>query len=68
MSKRNSWLIKAFSISGAFAVVVFIAFYIFFSIHQELGLPPAFAWKLGMLALLAGLVATTLYFRLRVEQ
>jgi hypothetical protein len=59
---------RPIAISAALAALTYIGFYLFFIIHQELGISPFFALKLGLLVLLLGLVITTIHSRTRVKR
>ena len=50
MSNRTSWMAKSLLISAAVALAVWAGFYLFFKIHQELDIQPAYAWRLGIIA------------------
>jgi hypothetical protein len=71
MKKKDSSLHsmkRPISISAALAAITYIGFYAFFLIHQELGISPFFALKLGLLVLLMGLVITTIRSRMSVKR
>ncbi|HKD80289.1 MAG TPA: hypothetical protein VKH81_11395 [Candidatus Angelobacter sp.] len=68
MSQGGSWLWKSIAISVAVALVTCLGFYLFFRIHQELEIPPARAWQLGVGAFLITAVVTIIYFRMRADR
>lgn len=59
---------KSLAISAVIALVTCIGFYLFFRIHQELDIPPAYAGWLGLIAFLLSAIAATIYFRTRTER
>ncbi|HEY2499069.1 MAG TPA: hypothetical protein VGK24_18550 [Candidatus Angelobacter sp.] len=68
MSNRTSWMAKSLLISVAAALAVWVGFYLFFKIHQELDIQPAYAWRLGIIAFILSAIATMIYFRMRAER
>jgi hypothetical protein len=66
-SSMNS-MKRPIAISAALAAVTYIGFYVFFIIHQELGISPFFALKLGLLVLLLGLAITTIRSRMSMKR
>jgi hypothetical protein len=56
---------KSFLVSAVIALVIGVGFYLFFRIHQELGIPTAYAWGLGSIAFVLSAIATIIYFRMR---
>jgi multidrug transporter EmrE-like cation transporter len=65
MSTTGSWMAKSLLISAVIALVICVGFYLFFKVHQELGLPPADAWWLGLGAFVLSAIVTMAYFRTR---
>lgn len=65
MSSGNRWMLKSLAIGAALALVVFVLFYGFLTIHSEVGLAPASSYKLAILAGFVGTIAAAIYFRLR---
>ena len=59
---------KSLLISAAIALVIWVGFYLFFKIHQELDIQPAYAWRLGTIAFVLSLIVTMIYFRMRAER
>ena len=59
---------KSLLISAAIALVIWVGFYLFFRIHQELEIQPAYAWGLGTIAFVLSLIATMIYFRMRADR
>jgi multidrug transporter EmrE-like cation transporter len=68
VSKKDSWIAKSLLISAVIALVTCVGFYLFFRIHQELDVPPAYAWGLGAIAFLLSAIATMIYFRMGAER
>ena len=56
---------KSLLISAVIALVICVGFYLFFKVHQELNIPPADAWWLGLAAFVLSAIAITAYFRPR---
>lgn len=65
MSNSGSWVAKSLLISAAIALAIWVGFYLFFRIHQELDIQPAYAWRLGTIAFVASLIGALIYFRTR---
>ena len=59
---------KSLLISAVIALAICLGFYLFFRVHQELGIPPAYAWWLGLVALVVSAIATMIYFHARAER
>jgi multidrug transporter EmrE-like cation transporter len=59
---------KSLLISVAAALAVWVGFYLFFKIHQELDIQPAYAWRLGIIAFILSAIATMIYFRMRADR
>lgn len=59
---------RSLLISAAIALVIGVGFHLFFRIHQELNIPPAYAWWLGLIAFILSAIATMIYFRMRAER
>ena len=59
---------KSLLISVAAALAVWVGFYLFFKIHQELDIEPAYAWRLGIIAFILSAIAIMIYFRMRAER
>jgi hypothetical protein len=68
VSNRSSWMAKSLLISAAVALATWVGFYLFFKIHQELDIQPAYAWRLGIIAFILSGIATMIYFRMRAER
>ena len=68
MSNAGSWMAKSLGISAIIALVTCVGFYLFFRIHQELDISPAYAWGLGLIAFILSAIATMIYFRSRAER
>jgi hypothetical protein len=56
---------RSLLISAVIALVIGVGFYLFFRIHQELNIPPAYAWGLGLAAFVLSAIVTIIYFRTR---
>ena len=59
---------RSLLISAVVALVIGVGFYLFFRIHQELNIPPAYAWGLGLIAFIISAIAAMIYFRMRAER
>lgn len=59
---------RSLLISAVVALVTGVGFYLFFRIHQELNIPPAYAWGLGLIAFVVSAIAAMIYFRMRTER
>ena len=59
---------KSLLISVAVALAVWVGLYLFFKIHQELDIQPAYAWRLGIIAFILSVITTMIYFRMRAER
>jgi membrane protein implicated in regulation of membrane protease activity len=68
LSNSGSWLVTSFAIGTAIALVAGVGFYLFFRIHQELDIQPAYAWRLGGIVFVLGTVIAAIYFRTRGER
>jgi multidrug transporter EmrE-like cation transporter len=65
VSNTGSWMAKSLLISAVIALVICVGFYLFFRVHQELNIPPAYAWWLGLAAFILSAIVTMAYFRTR---
>lgn len=68
MNNTVSWIAKSLLISAVIALVTGAAFYLFFRVHEELNIPPSYAWKLGAIVFILSAVFTMIYFRMRAER
>ena len=68
MSNTVSWIAKSLGISVALALLTWAGFYLFFRVHEELNIPPSYAWKLGTIVFILSAVFTMIYFRMRAER
>ncbi|MGZ4878818.1 MAG: hypothetical protein ACXVIO_11490 [Candidatus Angelobacter sp.] len=68
MSTTGSWMAKSLGISAAIALVTCVGFYLFFHIHQELEIQPAYAFRLATVAFLLSAIVTMIYFRVRTRR
>jgi hypothetical protein len=59
---------RSLLMSAVVALVTGVGFYLFFRIHQELNIPPAYAWGLGLIAFVVSAIAAMIYFRMRAER
>ncbi len=65
VSTTGSWIVKSLAISAAIALVTGGGFYMFFRVHQELDIQPAYAFKLGAIAFVLSAIVALIYFRNR---
>lgn len=65
MSNTGSWIAKSLGISAVIALVTGGGFYLFFRVHQELYVQPAYAFKLGAIAFVLSAIVALIYFRIR---
>jgi hypothetical protein len=65
VSTTGSWIAKSFGISAAIALMTWVAFYLFFHIHQELEIQPAYAFRLAIGVFVLSAIITMIYFRVR---
>jgi hypothetical protein len=65
MSKGNRWALKSLAIGAAIALMVLVLFYGFLTVHTELGVSRASAYKLAIVAFFVGAVSAVIYFRFR---
>jgi multidrug transporter EmrE-like cation transporter len=65
VSTTGSWIAKSLAISVVIALVTGAGFYMFFRVHQELDVQPAYAFKLGAIAFVLSAIVAMIYFRNR---
>lgn len=65
MSTKGLGVAKSLGVSAAIALVTWVGFYLFFHIHQELEIQPAYAFRLGTVAFVLSAIVTLVYFRVR---
>ncbi|MGC2697191.1 MAG: hypothetical protein WA738_15505 [Candidatus Angelobacter sp.] len=65
MGQNGSWIWKSLLVSAVIALATCAGFYVFFQAHQELDIPPAYAWRIAGLAFLLSAIVTMIYFRMR---
>jgi hypothetical protein len=65
VSNTGSWIAKSLAISTAIALVTYAGLYLFFRVHQELDIQPAYAFKLGAVAFVLSAIVAMIYFRTR---
>jgi multidrug transporter EmrE-like cation transporter len=56
---------KSLGISAAIALLTCVGFYLFFRIHQELEIQPAYAYRLGIAVFVLSTIISWVYFRPR---
>lgn len=61
----GSLIAKSLAISAAIALATGVGFYLFFNIHQELEIQPAYAYRLAMVAFVLSAIIMMIYFRVR---
>jgi hypothetical protein len=61
----GSSIAKSLAISAAVALVTCLGFYLFFNIHEELEIQPAYAYRLAVVAFVLSAIVTMIYFRVR---
>ena len=65
MSKGSQWVLKSLAIGAAIALVVFVLFYGFLTVHTESGVARASSYKLAIVAFFVGTIFAVIYFRFR---
>ncbi|HEV8491260.1 MAG TPA: hypothetical protein VGR76_03275, partial [Candidatus Angelobacter sp.] len=65
VSNAGSWIAKSLAISAAIGLLTWAGFYLFFRVHQELYVQPAYAFKLGAMAFVLSAIVALIYFRTR---
>jgi hypothetical protein len=65
VSTKGLWVAKSLGISAAIALTTCVGFYMFFHIHQELEIQPAYAFRLAIVAFVLSAIVTLVYFRVR---
>ena len=65
MSTKGLWVAKSLGVSAVIALMTCAGFYLFFHIHQELEIRPAYAFRLATVAFLLSAIITMIYFRFR---
>ena len=65
MSNTGSWITKSLAISSVIGLMTWAGFYLFFRVHQELDIQPAYAFKLGAIAFVLSAIGALIYFRNR---
>jgi predicted tellurium resistance membrane protein TerC len=61
----GSWIAKSVLISAGIALVIWVGFYLFFRIHQEIDIAPAYAWRLAVIVFILSAITAMIYFRMR---
>jgi len=56
---------KSLAISVGVALLTCVGFYLFFHIHQELGIHPAYAFRLATIAFILSAIIAMIYLRIR---
>jgi len=65
VSNTGSWLAKSLAISAGIGLLTWVGFYLFFRVHQELDVQPAYAFKLGAIAFVLSAIVAMIWFRTR---
>lgn len=65
MSNAGSWIAKSLAVSIVIGLLTWVGFYLFFRVHQELYVQPAYAFKLGAIAFVLSAIVAMIYFRSR---
>lgn len=65
MSTTGSWIARSLAISTVIALLTGGGFYMFFRVHQELDIQPAYAFKLAAIAFVLSAIVAMIYFRNR---
>jgi len=65
MSKGSGGVLKSLAIGAAIALVVFVLFYGFLTVHTESGVARASAYTLAIAAFFVGTISAVIYFRSR---
>ena len=65
MSNTGSWIARSLVISSAIGLLTWAGFYVFFRVHQELDIQPAYAFKLAAIAFVLSAIVALIYFRNR---
>jgi hypothetical protein len=68
MSKDNRWIFKSLALGASLALVIFVLFFGFLTIHTESGVARASSYKLATLAFFLGTIAAVIYFRFRSDR
>jgi hypothetical protein len=68
VSKQGTWISKALLVSAGIALATSLGLYMFFKIHQELEIAPAYAWGMGAAVFVVSAVAMMVYFSMRTER
>jgi len=67
VSNTGSWIAKSLAVSSAIGLLTWAGFYLFFRVHQELDIQPAYAFKLGAIAFVLIAIGAAIYFRNRAS-
>jgi multidrug transporter EmrE-like cation transporter len=65
VSNTGSWIARSLAISSVIGLLTWVGFYLFFKVHQELDIQPAYAFKLGVIAFVLSAIVAMIYFRNR---
>jgi hypothetical protein len=65
VSNASSWIAKSLAVSTVVGLLTWAGFYLFFRVHQELYVQPAYAFKLGAIAFVLSAIIAMIYFRTR---
>ena len=65
VSNTGQWIAKSLAISSVIGLMTWAGFYLFFRVHQELYVQPAYAFKLWSDCICANEIVALIYFRTR---
>jgi hypothetical protein len=65
VSNAGPWIVKSLAVSTVIGLLTWVGFYLFFKVHQELYVQPAYAFKLGAIAFVLSAIVAMIYFRNR---
>jgi hypothetical protein len=68
VSNSNHWIVKSLLTSAVIALVVFAVFYGFLMVHGELGIAPAFSYKIALAVFVLSAIIALIYFRARANR
>jgi len=65
VNNTGSWIARCLAISSVIGLLTWAGFHLFFRVHQELDIQPAYAFKLGVIAFVLSAIVAMIYFRNR---